>query len=55
MPDSRRSPLAPGDFRGVRQSLFHYGGEVTNTMRMEPLEHESEAKSIFREHDKIGF
>ena len=49
--------LAPGDFRTVRQSLFYYGGEITNAMRLEALEHESEAKnkSAFREHSKIGF
>ena len=49
--------LAPGDFRTVRQSLFYYGGEVTNAMRLDALEHESEAKgkSAFREHARIGF
>ena len=49
--------LAPGDFRTVRQSLFYYGGEVTNAMRLEALEHESEAKgrSFFRTPGKIGF
>ena len=49
--------LAPGDFRTVRQSLFYYGGEVTNAMRLAALEHESESKdkSVYREHSRIGF
>ncbi len=49
--------LAPGDFRTVRQSLYYYGGEVTNAMRLDALERESEAKGIsaFRERSKIGF
>ena len=49
--------LAPGDFRTVRQSLFYYGGEVTNAMRLDALERESEAKGVsaFRERSKIGF
>ena len=51
------SSLAPGDFRTVRQSLYYYGGEVTNAMRLDALERESEAKGIsaFRERGKIGF
>ena len=51
------SSLAPGDFRTVRQSLYYYGGEVTNAMRLDALERESEAKGIsaFRERSKIGF
>ncbi len=51
------SSLAPGDFRTVRQSLYYYGGEVTNAMRLDVLERESEAKGIsaFRERSKIGF
>ncbi len=36
--------LAPGDFRTVRQSLFYYGGEVTNAQRLEALEREAAAK-----------
>jgi len=49
--------LAPGDFRTVRQSLYYYGGEVTNAMRLDALERESEAKGVsaFRERSKIGF
>lgn len=49
--------LAPGDFRTVRQSLYYYGGEVTNAMRLDALERESDAKGIsaFRERSKIGF
>ena len=51
------SSLAPGDFRTVRQSLYYYGGEVTNAMRLDALERESDAKGVsaFRERSKIGF
>ena len=51
------SSLAPGDFRTVRQSLYYYGGEITNAMRLDALERESEAKGVsaFRERGKIGF
>ena len=37
--------LAPGDFRTVRQSLYYYGGEVTNAMRLDALERESDVKA----------
>ncbi len=49
--------LAPGDFRTVRQSLFYYGGEVTNTQRLDALEREAEAKhcGAFVSMGKIGF
>ena len=49
--------LAPGDFRTVRQSLFYYGGDVTNSMRLEGLERESSAKnsSPFAPHARLGF
>ena len=49
--------LAPGDFRTVRQSLFYYGDNVTNAMRLDALEQEAEAKDkcFFRKHDRIGF
>ncbi|MBR4221282.1 MAG: ATP-binding protein [Victivallales bacterium] len=49
--------LAPGDFRTVRQSLFYYGGDVTNAMRLEGLERESAAKnsSPFAPHARLGF
>ncbi len=36
--------LAPGDFRTVRQSLFYYGGEITNAQRLTSLESEAAAK-----------
>ena len=49
--------LAPGDFRTVRQSLFYYGGDITNTQRLNALEREAAAKEggafVFRR--KIGF
>ena len=49
--------LAPGDFRTARQSLFYYGGEITNARRLEALEHESSAKdgSAFATRGKLGF
>ena len=49
--------LAPGDFRTVRQSLFYYGGDITNTQRLEALERESAAKDggAFVMRGKIGF
>ncbi len=49
--------LAPGDFRTVRQSLFYYGGDVTNTMLLEVLEREAATKSFnsFVQHERIGF
>ena len=49
--------LAPGDFRTVRQSLFYYGGEVTNAQRLEALEREAVAKNCgaFVPKGKIGF
>ena len=49
--------LAPGDFRTVRQSLFYYGGEVTNAMRLDALERESAAKAggAFTPRGKVGF
>ena len=39
------------------QSLYYYGGEITNAMRLDALERESEAKGVsaFRERGKIGF
>ena len=51
------SSLAPGDFRTVRQSLFYYSGTITNAMRLDALERESEIKSAtgFLPHAKIGF
>ena len=49
--------LAPGDFRTVRQSLFYYGGEVSNAMRLEALEREAAAKAggAFAVRGKMGF
>ncbi len=49
--------LAPGDFRTVRQSLFYYGGDITNTQRLDALERESAAKDggAFIMRGKIGF
>ena len=49
--------LAPGDFRTVRQSLFYYGGEVSNAQRLDALEREAEAKNCgrFVAKRKIGF
>ena len=49
--------LAPGDFRTVRQSLFYYGGDVTNAMRLEALERESSAKNStsFAPRARLGF
>ena len=49
--------LAPGDFRTVRQSLFYYGGEVSNAQRLAALEREAEAKNCgrFVAKRKIGF
>ena len=49
--------LAPGDFLTVRQSLFYYGGDITNTQRLEALERESAAKDggAFVMRGKIGF
>lgn len=49
--------LAPGDFRTVRQSLFYYGGEVSNAQRLDALEHEAEAKNCggTAAKGKIGF
>lgn len=49
--------LAPGDFRTVRQSLFYYGGEVSNAQRLTALEREAEAKNCgrFVAKRKIGF
>lgn len=49
--------LAPGDYRTVRQSLFYLGGDVTNTERLEALEHESEVKNAnrFADKGKVGF
>ncbi len=49
--------LAPGDFRTVRQSLFYYGGDVTNTQRLDALEQEAAAKenSSFAPKTAIGF
>ncbi|MGN0866639.1 MAG: AAA family ATPase [Oligosphaeraceae bacterium] len=49
--------LAPGDFRTVRQSLFYYGGVVTNAKRLEALESEAASKEggAFTPHGKIGF
>ena len=49
--------LAPGDFRTVRQSLFYYGGTVTNAQRLEALERESAAKEggAFALRGKLGF
>ena len=49
--------LAPGDFRTVRQSLFYYGGEITNAMRLDALEREANAKNYgaFANRNHIGF
>ena len=49
--------LAPGDFRTVRQSLFYYGGDITNAMRLEALERESAAKNStpFAPRARLGF
>ena len=49
--------LAPGDFRTVRQSLFYYGGDITNTQRLDALEREAAAKEggAFVLRGKIGF
>ena len=49
--------LAPGDFRTVRQSLFYYGGEITNTQRLDALMRESAAKEggAFAARGRIGF
>ena len=49
--------LAPGDFRTVRQSLFYYGGDITNAMRLEALERESSAKNStpFAPRARLGF
>ena len=49
--------LAPGDFRTVRQSLFYYGGNVTNAQRLEALEREAAAKEggAFTPRGKMGF
>ena len=49
--------LAPGDFRTVRQSLFYYGGDITNTQRLDALEREAVAKDggAFVLRGKIGF
>ena len=49
--------LAPGDFRTVRQSLFYYGGEVTNAQRLDALEREAAAKTggAFAVRGKMGF
>ena len=49
--------LAPGDFRTVRQSLFYYGGEVTNAQRLDALEREAAAKQGggLAAKGKIGF
>ena len=52
-----RSVNMPGDFRTVRQSLFYYGGDVTNTQRLNALEREAAAKEggAFSVHGKLGF
>ena len=49
--------LAPGDFRTVRQSLFYYGGEISNTQRLDALEREAAAKKTgaFAPANPIGF
>jgi len=49
--------LAPGDFRTVRQSLFYYGGDITNNQRLDALEREAAAKEggAFVLRGKIGF
>ena len=49
--------LAPGDFRTVRQSLFYYGGEITNGQRLDALEREAAAKQsgAFAVRKKMGF
>ena len=49
--------LAPGDFRTVRQSLFYYGGDITNTQCLDALEREAAAKEggAFVLRGKIGF
>ncbi len=49
--------LTPGDFCTVRQSLFYYGGDITNVMRLEGLEREAEAKACgsFGSRERIGF
>ncbi|MBQ7176695.1 MAG: AAA family ATPase [Victivallales bacterium] len=49
--------LAPGDFRTVRQSLFYYGGDISNVQRLEALEREAAAKEggAFALREKIGF
>lgn len=49
--------LAPGDFRTVRQSLFYYGGEITNGQRLDALEREAAAKEggAFAVRGKMGF
>ncbi|MBR4613818.1 MAG: ATP-binding protein, partial [Kiritimatiellae bacterium] len=49
--------LAPGDFRTVRQSLYYYGGEVSNAQRLEALEREAAAKEggAFALRGKVGF
>ena len=51
------SNLAPGDFRTVRQSLFYYGGDITNNQRLDALEREAAAKEggAFVLWGKIGF
>ena len=49
--------LAPGDFRTVRQSLFYYGGEISNAQRLDALEREAAAKKTgaFAPANPIGF
>ncbi len=49
--------LAPGDFRTVRQSLFYYGGEITNAQRLDALEQEAATKenTSFSPKTAIGF
>ena len=49
--------LAPGDFRTVRQSLYYYGGEITNEQRLAALERETAIKKAtdFGPGNRIGF
>ena len=50
--------LTPGDFRTARQALYYLGGKVTNSMRIDALEQENNAKTknhYSMKSNKIGF
>lgn len=47
--------LAPGDFRTVRQSMYYFGGTVTNAQRIAELAKESSVKRDTKKAGKIGF